>query len=824
MNGTEVDHTVSPRHRSALSPARIAKVALVFMLVAFCAPRNAAGWTQQKFMLGTSDGPCIDSVLSDVTHIQTLGSLSIDLTSINPAIHYSLLFDSAYLLGVMHQGNMTTWVPTADPDSHHPGWWVNEPFDPTWAGSLVSTVQGLPSSSRDAQLGYLVADEPDPADADYVKGWISYVHQHDASKLAYFNIVGMGALEGTASYAATLDFWFNDSDPLKRPDVVAYDNYPFFSYEEDCGVPDGVSLTYFRNIALAKEKAGGRPVWLYLSTHSFAYLYKKIPNCGTGPADTAVTIIRPEPTPEQFRFATFCPLAYGVKGLLYWNYIARVDLMGDGIIHDCPDTTSPWKFGAVKSNDQYIANLVGPAIMNSAFVGAYHRSADPNPSCSECLTSPTGELVPAANIIGANSQVIASTTYQPALVGVFAEPGHTHYLMVVNKSYDLATHNVTLYLRGDYTNQVFLSPSPIGYSGSTSWTSASTTYIPAQNKTAFTISGMFGGEGRLVKLTKDLIAPSGSALGYDIDCTSIRFTWGAAGDDGTIGVATSYEIRSSTSPLTDANFVAGTLVSQGDLATLPDYEVTVSVGACSTPLYYAIRFLDDSGNVSPVGANTPLIGTPCESLSDQLSACNVITFTWANPSFVCPDGGAPATYEIRGSTATLTDANFSSGVLAASGSLGNPPSVVQANYNAGLCVTPRHYAIRFVDGASNVSPVSANTSLLGTPCTCDGGHIDPSIAAPRELALSTFANPTAGPLTIRFSIPAELDGSKVDMATFDAAGRIVRRLWSGPASIGDHVITWDLRDESGNLTRPGVYFVRLTTGSRTLKRTVTTVP
>ena len=44
---------------------------------------------------------------------------------------------------------------------------------------------------------------------------------------------------------------------------------------------------------------------------------------------------------------------------------------------------------------------------------------------------------------------------------------------------------------------------------------------------------------------------------------------------------------------------------------------------------------------------------------------------------------------------------------------------------------------------------------------------------------------------------------------FDAGGRRVRRLASGPRAAGEHSMAWDLRDESGQAVSDGIYFARL---------------
>ena len=89
---------------------------------------------------------------------------------------------------------------------------------------------------------------------------------------------------------------------------------------------------------------------------------------------------------------------------------------------------------------------------------------------------------------------------------------------------------------------------------------------------------------------------------------TMGLTWTATGDDGNTGRATSYEIRYSTSPITDANFGSATLVAGPDprtAGTLETFDVTGL--AFSTPYYFAIKAFDEFNN--PGGLSNIATGT-----------------------------------------------------------------------------------------------------------------------------------------------------------------------------------------------------------------------
>jgi flagellar hook assembly protein FlgD len=64
-------------------------------------------------------------------------------------------------------------------------------------------------------------------------------------------------------------------------------------------------------------------------------------------------------------------------------------------------------------------------------------------------------------------------------------------------------------------------------------------------------------------------------------------------------------------------------------------------------------------------------------------------------------------------------------------------------------------------------------------------------------------------MTLRFSLPHASEGL---LTIHDSAGRLVRRLATGPFAAGPHEIGWDGRDDHGNPVAAGVYFSHLAAG------------
>jgi len=83
---------------------------------------------------------------------------------------------------------------------------------------------------------------------------------------------------------------------------------------------------------------------------------------------------------------------------------------------------------------------------------------------------------------------------------------------------------------------------------------------------------------------------------------TIHLTWTAPGDDGNVGTASQYDLRYSTSPITEANWsaalTAGTLPSPK--AAGSHESVTVTQLASDSTYYFALKTADEKANWSPL--------------------------------------------------------------------------------------------------------------------------------------------------------------------------------------------------------------------------------
>ena len=110
------------------------------------------------------------------------------------------------------------------------------------------------------------------------------------------------------------------------------------------------------------------------------------------------------------------------------------------------------------------------------------------------------------------------------------------------------------------------------------------------------------------------------------------------------------------------------------------------------------------------------------------------------------------------------------------------------------------------DGNMYVSEDSEGRILQVTP---DLSVVSPWAAAPSSgsSSLSVIPNPSRGWADIQLALGSTQP--EIGIGVFDVAGRLVRRLHSGPLTMGAHTVSWNGLDTSGRRCASGIYFIRV---------------
>lgn len=325
-----------------------------------------------------------------------------------------------------------------------------------------------------------------------------------------------------------------------------------------------------------------------------------------------------------------------------------------------------------------------------------------------------------------------------------------------------------------------------------------------------------------------------------IDSSTVRLTWTAVADNGSTGqAATGYEVRRSSSAINAGNFAGGTLLTGPPSPGSPGSAQTMDVSlAAGSTMYFALKTKDDVDNWS-AASNSPSVSNTAPSAIGSLAALAgryMVKLTWTAPG---EDGsfGTATAYDVRYMEGgTISEANWASATQYL-----DEPAPTSAGTSQCMVVeelsgcTQYSFAVKTQDASGQWSAIS-NVKSVTTKCsgsqvyTCDGGASaqpawDEDADQVTKLALGTSRpNPIRTEGSITYAIPADAQGETLDLAIFDVTGRRTATLATGVAVAGLHRVNWSLGSNGAERVRPGVYFLRLRVGERTLSRAVQVVP
>jgi alpha-tubulin suppressor-like RCC1 family protein len=254
-----------------------------------------------------------------------------------------------------------------------------------------------------------------------------------------------------------------------------------------------------------------------------------------------------------------------------------------------------------------------------------------------------------------------------------------------------------------------------------------------------------------------------------IASNGVLLTWTSPGDDGNTGTASTYDVRYSTSTITDANWgSASECTSWPAPKVAGSHEAFKAFGLSPNTIYYfALKTADEVPNWSglsnvPSGQTAVAADTTPPAAVTGLAASGAttasVTLTWTAPG---DDGsaGTASTYDIRYSTAAMTEANWAS----ASQCSGEPAPKVAGSAETftvtGLSPDTTYYlAIKTADEVPNWSALS-NVPNRQTAVAADTSPP----AAVTGLAASGATTTSA---TLTWTAPGD-DGSAGTASTYD---------------------------------------------------------
>ncbi len=246
---------------------------------------------------------------------------------------------------------------------------------------------------------------------------------------------------------------------------------------------------------------------------------------------------------------------------------------------------------------------------------------------------------------------------------------------------------------------------------------------------------------------------------------AITLTWTAPGDDGGTGTATQYEIRYSTAPINEGNWLSAALAANPPAPQAPGTQESFTVTGLnpSATYYFAIKTADEVPNWSPI-SNVGSAATSAEqiapsalaSLQVESAASDEVTLSWTATG---DDGavGTASVYDVRYSTSAINEGNWD-GASQASGepvpkAAGGAESFTVAGLNPS---TTYHFAIKVADEVPNWSGLS-NVVNAAT----GSEQVAPAVLA--DLAVEGV---TSGSVELSWTATGD-DGAAGTAATYD---------------------------------------------------------
>lgn len=220
----------------------------------------------------------------------------------------------------------------------------------------------------------------------------------------------------------------------------------------------------------------------------------------------------------------------------------------------------------------------------------------------------------------------------------------------------------------------------------------------------------------------------------DAGFTFIELSWTVPGDDSTVGIATAYDIRYSTTEITTQNFAGVDQVPDPPTPLPPDsvQSYTFFDLDTNTTYYFAIKTADEVPNWSAmsnaaIGATSAdtIPPAPISDLRVVDTTETTVTLIWTAPGDDDTQGLA-SFYDIRYSTASITELNFvdaqRASIIPTTSPSGSEDTVIISGLESG---TGYYFAMKTADEAMNWSELS-NVVLGRTIYQSGGDHTPPS--------------------------------------------------------------------------------------------------
>ncbi|MFA4890733.1 MAG: fibronectin type III domain-containing protein, partial [Candidatus Gracilibacteria bacterium] len=273
-----------------------------------------------------------------------------------------------------------------------------------------------------------------------------------------------------------------------------------------------------------------------------------------------------------------------------------------------------------------------------------------------------------------------------------------------------------------------------------------------------------------VMTLKDTTPPSAitTLATSDPTLTSIKLTWTAPGNNGNVGTASHYDVRYSTTPITESNWGSATQTGGEPLPQIAGtvQSMTISYLSSGITYYFAIKTKNTSSIISNLsnvasGTTTPKPDTTPPNIVTKITISNIdytaVTLTWTAPGDDV-NAGTASSYDIRYVTpGPITGLNWESATQVVGEPVPQVAGTVQSMTIGELkSETTYSFAMKTSDEVPNVSSLS---NLVNVTTLKD-------MTPPAAITTLTASAPTLTSMKLTWTAPGD-DGNIGTVASYD---------------------------------------------------------
>ena len=345
---------------------------------------------------------------------------------------------------------------------------------------------------EDNLYGLFLGEEPRNIHYQNIHKWTEFFKRSYPEKPVLYNLLPIYSTDFDTTdlirkvlYDSYLDRYITQN----QPDVFYYDYYPFRT--ENRFRPG-----YYYNMHAIQQKAGDIPYW------ATVLVWPDMPD-----------IL--DPQEKHLRYMSFAPIAYGAKGVIYYDYR-----------HGFMNNSS--KYNAIKNINLYLKDIVAPVVMTSKNTATLHNSNYP-------YDNNTQFTLESAEYLYNNHTVVDTILSSSAMIGLFCrsylpypwamEVGST-YGWLFNKDTSSVMTNVMVSLNGNYHNKVYISPTINDYISNLNPGFSSLQCIHLWSHSYFFIPQIDPGEGVFFKVNTECSPCPADYDGDGIDDFAVKTVFG----------------------------------------------------------------------------------------------------------------------------------------------------------------------------------------------------------------------------------------------------------------------------------------------------------